>query len=110
MKALRSWPDSKDETHRGRIEQARIHRPEIGGDPKRNIRLLQNVALQVDAVGDLDHLRPLIGEAQNAALGDIEYVRANASAAAAAEGDMLGLRHELPELAFALDGQPAIGN
>src|SRR6478752_3990301 len=96
------------QTHRRIAEQRRLHLFEIGIDPQREIREIQDVALEIDTGRDLAHHQAIFCQIDDTALGDVGDVLAALARHVAAERDVLDGFDELAALTFLRDGELAV--
>src|SRR5581483_4347264 len=91
-----------------RIEQGGIHGTQVAPHAQPNLRLVEHVALQIDAGRDfLDH-QAIVFQLDHAALGNVSDALAALAPDAAAEGDVLARLHELPGAALLENSEPAV--
>src|SRR5438105_4153587 len=91
-------------------EERGVHHAQIGGDAERNLRLVDHVALQVDAGRYLRDHQAFVAQLDDAALGDIGDMLAALTPDAAAEGDVLCGLDELAGAPFLDDRQLAVAD
>ncbi len=71
-------PEVGLEAHRpGRVD-ARIHRPQVVGDPWSEAHLRENVPLDVDSRRDLGQHEAVVGQGEDRPLGDVAHLLARA--------------------------------
>src|SRR3569623_2923710 len=96
----------KGEADRFGSEQPRLHRLQAIGDEQGKFGLREDVTREIGSRGDLGDDEAGWGELHHATFGDVGDVLSLLDAAAAREGDVLELIHQLLDLAFALDDEP----
>jgi hypothetical protein len=95
------------ETHRLGAEEAIVHLHERA-DRGLEVHVGEDVALELDAGGDLDELQSAGCDGEHAALGDVEHRLAGLDRKLARIGDLLDRLDELAHAPLAHDAQPAV--
>mmetsp|Transcript_10391 Transcript_10391/g.32205 ORF Transcript_10391/g.32205 Transcript_10391/m.32205 type:complete len:320 (+) Transcript_10391:93-1052(+) len=96
------------EAHEAALEDGGVHDARRAADDRRKLHLIKDVALDVDAGGDLRQQQPVAHEGEDAALRDVFHDLALLARLVAAEGDFRDRLDELLHAALLQDDEAAV--
>ena len=97
------------QTHNCAVEEAGIHKLEIGGNSGSECHLAENILLEVNAGSNLNELKSGVAELEYSALGDVLNLLAVLAGEVGGEGDLLNFLDEL-NAAVGIDLQTGAGD
>src|ERR1022692_4289220 len=108
--ALLEWQveQGRTQVHRSFGEDPLVHQGRLGLEHRPKTHAGQDVALDVDARGNLDEFEALGAESEHAPLRDVQHRGAAAHRFGAAEGSMFDALHELVPVAIMADRQHSL--